>query len=603
MSISDRCRRASGLVVRPRRCRHGHGPRGLGLGPPRPRSWGPWLTGDSLTVLAGTMAVACSVYAAVTPPRRPAPGLAAAGHDDPAEHRRGRPAGLVPGATAGLPRALRGRHALPAGAAAPGRRAGALPDDPRACAAPGDRCCSTGWSSAPRCCCSAPMLGLSEVSRVPAGSEAFVYLVYPVTDAVMIALVVVLLLRSVGQGAHRRRPGRRWPSRPSTSPTTAYAAERVPWRGASDVYPARVRRRRAPARGRRPRRGHDRHGHAGPAARPVGPVAPILPDLAAFAALGRRGPRGRRRRPARPGRGRPVADRRCASSRAPRRTCGCATTSSAGSPSAREEIRLITEEHRRLDAMKQEFVSAVSHELRTPLTAIRGALEMLADGDAGDLPDAGPARGGDGHAGAASGSPAWSTTSSTSSGSRAAPSASIPPRTTCTRCSWTRPSRWPRWPGGPRRGEVAARRGPGALRRRPGGPGAGQPDRQRLEVHRARRRGHRRGRGDGEGVQVSVHDTGRGIPQDELGAIFARFHQVEPDDARQNAGTGLGLAITQRIVEEHGGSIWVESTSGRARPSTSPCPGPAPAPSEHGPARWRATAGQSADRVAQDVTV
>jgi signal transduction histidine kinase len=53
-----------------------------------------------------------------------------------------------------------------------------------------------------------------------------------------------------------------------------------------------------------------------------------------------------------------------------------------------EEVRLITEEHRRLDAMKREFVSAVSHELRTPLTSIRGALEMLADGDAGELPAA-----------------------------------------------------------------------------------------------------------------------------------------------------------------------------------------------------------------------
>jgi signal transduction histidine kinase len=36
--------------------------------------------------------------------------------------------------------------------------------------------------------------------------------------------------------------------------------------------------------------------------------------------------------------------------------------------------------------MKREFVSAVSHELRTPLTAIRGSLEMLADGDVGELP-------------------------------------------------------------------------------------------------------------------------------------------------------------------------------------------------------------------------
>ncbi len=40
-----------------------------------------------------------------------------------------------------------------------------------------------------------------------------------------------------------------------------------------------------------------------------------------------------------------------------------------------------------LDDMKRQFVSSVSHELRTPLSAIRGALEMLADGDTGELPD------------------------------------------------------------------------------------------------------------------------------------------------------------------------------------------------------------------------
>ena len=65
-----------------------------------------------------------------------------------------------------------------------------------------------------------------------------------------------------------------------------------------------------------------------------------------------------------------------------------------------------------------------------------------------------------------------------------------------------------------------------------------------------------------EGLRVSVSDTGRGVPPGELEAIFDRFHQVEPDDARQQSGTGLGLSITRRIVEANGGRIWAESEVG-----------------------------------------
>ncbi len=50
-----------------------------------------------------------------------------------------------------------------------------------------------------------------------------------------------------------------------------------------------------------------------------------------------------------------------------------------------EELRLLTAEYQRLEAMKHGFVASVSHELRTPLTSVHGSLELLADGDAGAL--------------------------------------------------------------------------------------------------------------------------------------------------------------------------------------------------------------------------
>ncbi len=71
-----------------------------------------------------------------------------------------------------------------------------------------------------------------------------------------------------------------------------------------------------------------------------------------------------------------------------------ASSWSDASPSAPRRSRSITERHRELEAMKYAFLSAVSHELRTPLTAIRGSLELLEDGDGGELSSARAAGGG-----------------------------------------------------------------------------------------------------------------------------------------------------------------------------------------------------------------
>ncbi|MBM4339634.1 MAG: cell wall metabolism sensor histidine kinase WalK [Deltaproteobacteria bacterium] len=57
-----------------------------------------------------------------------------------------------------------------------------------------------------------------------------------------------------------------------------------------------------------------------------------------------------------------------------------------------------------------------------------------------------------------------------------------------------------------------------------------------------------------------IRDTGIGIPQDKIKKVFEEFFQVE---GGKYGGTGLGLAIAKRVIEEHGGRIWVESWLGK----------------------------------------
>lgn len=60
-------------------------------------------------------------------------------------------------------------------------------------------------------------------------------------------------------------------------------------------------------------------------------------------------------------------------------------------------------------------------------------------------------------------------------------------------------------------------------------------------------------------MEVSIADTGIGIPREHLDKIFDRFYQVDGSTTRKYVGTGLGLAIVKKAVEMHGGKIWVES--------------------------------------------
>ncbi len=65
------------------------------------------------------------------------------------------------------------------------------------------------------------------------------------------------------------------------------------------------------------------------------------------------------------------------------------------------------------------------------------------------------------------------------------------------------------------------------------------------------------------GVGVSVTDTGPGIPKEHQAAIFDKFRQATLTGAAKIAGTGLGLAIVKHIVQDHGGTVWVESEAGQ----------------------------------------
>jgi PAS domain S-box-containing protein len=213
-------------------------------------------------------------------------------------------------------------------------------------------------------------------------------------------------------------------------------------------------------------------------------------------------------------------------------------------------------QRREVDRLKSEFVSMVSHELRTPLTAIRGSLGLLAGGAVGPLPpsaarmvdialisserltrlineildlermEAGglPMEVGD-HAAATL------VETALAQASVLAQEVGVRLRVIHTE------------------GEVRADadRVVQTLLNLLGNAIKFSDPGQEVTVQTARR---------GSFVEFEVSDTGRGIPEDKLDAVFARFQQVDSSDAREKGGSGLGLAISRSIVERLGGRIW-----------------------------------------------
>jgi signal transduction histidine kinase len=67
----------------------------------------------------------------------------------------------------------------------------------------------------------------------------------------------------------------------------------------------------------------------------------------------------------------------------------------------------------------------------------------------------------------------------------------------------------------------------------------------------------------GEMLKVGIHDTGVGISHDKQRKIFDTFSQASEGVDRDYEGSGVGLAISKKVVELHGGRIWLSSSPGK----------------------------------------
>ena len=220
-------------------------------------------------------------------------------------------------------------------------------------------------------------------------------------------------------------------------------------------------------------------------------------------------------------------------------------------------------ERKRLEKVKEDFVSVVSHELRTPLTSIRGSLGLLAGGAAGEMPEAARKL-------------IDIATSNCErlvrlindildeekieSGKMAFAPVSVDLAPLVEQAVLS---------------NRAYAQGFGVeIQLKETVPGRVLADPDRLHqvltnlLSNAARHSPRDAtvevrvrRADGK-LRVAVTDHGMGIPPEFQPRVFEKFAQAAPSSTRLKGGTGLGLSISHAIIERHGGRIWFETETG-----------------------------------------
>ncbi len=225
-----------------------------------------------------------------------------------------------------------------------------------------------------------------------------------------------------------------------------------------------------------------------------------------------------------------------------------------------EQEQHLVAQLKELDSAKTEFMSTVSHELRTPLTSIAGYLEMLRDGDAGEL------------------APAQRRMLDVIGRNTSRLRSLIEDLLILSRieAGTFRTTRSPVDLAGLVTGVAAAtapvaEKASVALRTDVTGPLPVSADADQLDKVVAGLLSNAvkftpaggsvtvTGRADGDHVVLTIADTGMGVPDAEKHQLFSRFFRASNAVHRAIPGTGLGLAIVRTIVENHDGTVEIAS--------------------------------------------
>jgi len=221
-------------------------------------------------------------------------------------------------------------------------------------------------------------------------------------------------------------------------------------------------------------------------------------------------------------------------------------------------------EHKRIEQMKDEFVSTVSHELRTPLTSISGALGLVTGGALGDVPPPMQQMLEIAHRNSlrlgylindlldmekiAAGKMSFDMREH--SLSRLLDEALASNQAFATHlgvsCVLRNPAHVSVWVDGLRLQQVLSNFLSNAIKYTPEGG--------EVTLHCSLL--------DAGHVRINVTDQGPGIPQGFQARVFEKFAQADASDSRQKGGTGLGLAITKEFIERMGGRIGFDTAEG-----------------------------------------